>query len=252
MPPSGQEVEVPYLVSSSSVATHTEGAAVSEPAADAPDADKVSSPREYIAGQVDASIQAFEFAPDPAAFDVVIAADLGRQLAAKIDSQLIAGTGTKPQLRGLANVSGALSLTYTGSTLANLVSKIWAGYRDLADPAVGFGTSDESQYLIVVHPRRYGYLYPSAVASYPLPGRLVPSAGIRSNLGAGTNEDEIFIVDAGPIHVRANQPVIRVLPEVLSGTLQVRVQAYQEVASAFAPPRAILRISGSGLTPPAL
>jgi hypothetical protein len=167
------------------------------------------------------------------------------------------GTGTKPQLRGLANVTGQVAVAYTDAspTLQELVSKLWLCYQQLSDPSVGFGHSDESDYLIAMHPRRWAFMNagvaPSAPELSPLPGRAVPTAGIRTTLGGGT-EDEIFVLLATSNHVRADAPEVKVFPEVGSANLVVRVQAYQAVSSAFAPPRSSARLSGTGLVAPAL
>src|SRR5207237_3483854 len=79
----------------------------------------------------------------------------------------------------------------------------------------------------------------------------IRDVNIATNYGAGTNQDEIYAVDSSQIFLAEGEVRTRVLTEVLSGTLQVRLQVY--AYSAFIPHRlaaAISVISGTGLTTP--
>jgi hypothetical protein len=55
-------------------------------------------------------------------------------------------------------------------------------------------------------------------------GLRAADANIPANLGAGTNEDRMIIGRFDEMYLREGTPLIRVLQEVLSGTLQVRFQ----------------------------
>ena len=204
----------------------------------------------YIAGQVDMSRQLFDFARP--GLDLVLAADLGADLGARVDVQAVQGTNANGQTLGLANVGGIVSVSYTDAspTPGELVSKIWEAYRQLADATVGYGVSDPGAYLTIMHPGRYAWL--QAGFSTPidelLPGTVVQSAGIRSTLGAGTNEDEIFILVRDESFLCLDAPTFAVYPEVGSSTLTVRVQARQALAAMLArQPKSIARIFGTGL-----
>jgi hypothetical protein len=78
-------------------------------------------------------------------------------------------------------------------------------------------------------------------------------ANIPTNLGAGTNEDVILVLRAADLLLFESVPRLRVLQEVLSGTLAVRFQLY--AYSAFMAgryPAAISTVGGTGLVAPAL
>jgi hypothetical protein len=80
---------------------------------------------------------------------------------------------------------------------------------------------------------------------------VVTTTGIPSNLGAGTNEDRIIAYSADTMRFMEGPLRTRVLTEVLSGNLTVRIQAY--AFSAFASerhPKAISVVAGTGLTSP--
>jgi hypothetical protein len=74
---------------------------------------------------------------------------------------------------------------------------------------------------------------------------------IPSTLGASTDEDRILVLRTQDLLLFESSPRVRVLQEVLSGTLQVRVQIYSYIAfSAERYPTAVSIISGTGLKPP--
>jgi hypothetical protein len=124
-----------------------------------------------------------------------------------------------------------------------------------------------------MHPRRAAWLAASLSSSFPLvqQGQLMQAVGVQdggflrtfaglqvvadpnigTTYGAGTNEDEIYVVFADDLLFAEGPMQARVLHEVLSGTLQVRVQVF--AYSAFASARyakAIAKISGTGLVTP--
>jgi hypothetical protein len=209
---------------------------------------------------VDVSRQLLEFGSRPG-IDQVMAIDLGNDLGLKIDQQLISGTNANGQTLGLASVSGINTVTYTSATptAAALVSKIWSAYQAIAEAGGGPSEPGPDNYVVLVAPRRAAFLgadagRTSATPVLPeLPGRLVFSPGIRLNGGAGTNEDEVFVVARNEVFVALSRPVFAVYPEFGSSTLTVRLSARQYVAAMFArQPKAIARISGTGLTPPVL
>jgi hypothetical protein len=81
---------------------------------------------------------------------------------------------------------------------------------------------------------------------------VVTTTGIPTNLGAGTNQDRIIAYSADTLRFMEGPLRTRVLTEVLSGNLTVRIQAY--AFSAFASermPASIAVVSGTGLTTPA-
>lgn len=211
-----------------------------------------SAPVGTIAGLVDMSRQLFDFTRP--GFDQTIAADLGRATGTLLDAQLVSGSGTSGQLRGLASVSGILTVTTTATTVQGQLSAIWSGFSALAG-TTGFGSPDPTDYLTVMHPRRLAWLSGGSgntgVPVRPnLPGTVVATGGIRTNLGAGTNEDEVYVVDKSTVILAGGTPAVRVFEEIGSGTLTVRVRSHANAALVVLHPAGIVRISGSGLVSP--
>jgi len=80
---------------------------------------------------------------------------------------------------------------------------------------------------------------------------VVTDPSIPTNLGAGTNEDRILLLRAEDMVLYESPVRTRVLPEVLSGNLTVRLQVYGYAAfTAERYAAGIGIISGSGMTPP--
>jgi len=255
--PEGDHIETPRLVTGAAVAVvASENSTVQE--AD-PTSALASSNKALISGQVDVSRQLLDFSRP--GIDEVLALDLGNDTGLKVDQQLISGTNANGQTLGLANVASINTVTYTSGTptAAALISKIWSAYQAIADAGGGPAEPGPDNYLVVVAPRRAAALgadqgQTSATPVLPsLPGRLVVTPGIRQNLGAGTNEDEVYVIARSEVFVCLGRPVFAVYPEVGSSTATVRLQARQYCAAMFArQPKAIARISGTGLTPPSL
>ena len=88
---------------------------------------------------------------------------------------------------------------------------------------------------------------PLSIAGYPV----IVDANVGTTYGTGTNEDEIYLVRADDSPLMEGPMVTRVMDQVLSGTLEVRLQLFNY--SAFASeryPKGIAKISGTGLTAP--
>jgi hypothetical protein len=257
LPQQGDHIEVPRLASGAAVAVvASENAVVQETD---PTSALASSNKALISGQVDVSRQLLEFSRP--GIDEVLALDLGNDSGLKIGSQLISGRNANGQTLGLANVPSINTVTYTSGTptAAALAPKIWAAFQAIADSGGGPSQPGEDNYLIVVCPCRAAALgadqgQTSATPVLPsLPGRLVVTSGIRQNLGAGTNEDEVFVIARSEVFVALGRPVFQVFEQVGSGTQTVRLQSRQYAAAMFArQPKSIARISGTGLTPPVL
>jgi HK97 family phage prohead protease len=251
LPASGLTVTAPGLSTGASVATQApEAATVSETDIDTtPQASQVA----LVQGQQDMSIQALErSAPG---LDVVLAADLGRALAAELDSQLATGTNANQQLLGLAHVIGRNAISYTDAspTAQELIAKLWTAYAAVATPPAGWGTSDPGLYATVVHPRRFGFLFSSPQNAQTIrpqvPGSLVACGGVRSTIA--TTQDECFVLVPDALPYFTDAPRFAVMDDVLSGTLEVRFQARQYAASGFGrAPTAIAHVTGTGLVAP--
>lgn len=80
------------------------------------------------------------------------------------------------------------------------------------------------------------------------PGTVVASAGIPSNLGAGTNEDVALVVERSNLLLAMRQPVFKVDESAGSGTLTVRIVAYSMLSLLTKNPAGVAKVTG--LTPP--
>lgn len=238
--------------------------------------DFVNAPVRTIAGQQDMSIQLLE--QSPVGFDEIVFADLIADYNQRLDLQVINGSGTAGQVLGILNVSGINAITYTDAdpTLPEMwvpwvqsVSQI-ASRRKMpatatfVTPGIWFWACSQldttNRPLII--PSQDGAVNPMALqtgadAEGPV-GRLtvgtpvILDGNIPSNLGAGTNETRIITLRTSDLYLWEGSMRTRVLQEVLSGTLQVRLQVYNYVA--FMPnrrPEAISVVSGTGMVPPA-
>jgi hypothetical protein len=247
-----RRIDIPRLDTGASAAVHIEGAGVSQTDIDAASqAGNIAT----IAGMQELSFQAASFI-DPAD-DVVIARDLGLAIGAQLDNQLIAGSNSSGQTLGLATVTGIKTVTWTdaSATSQEFVAQCWKGYDTIANG--GQGVADPANYLVVMHPRRLAWAYHNPQGSQAIapavPGRIVACAGLRTNLGAGTNEDEVYVLLADELPVYASPVRFIVDDETLSGTMQVRLVASVFVGTGFGrAPAAISRMSGTGLIAPVL
>jgi hypothetical protein len=215
----------------------------------------------------------------PVAFDEIIFADLLADYAYRIDLQGWSGVGTGVQLKGIDYVSGVNAVTYTdasptlpelfvplGQALSQLVRN-----RKRADGISWWmqgprwywmATQLDSSNRPLITPTDQGP-YNTVAAPDGMPAAQGPIGrilGTQANLdlsitttdGAGTNQDRIYAIRTEDLYLFEGAMRTRALAEVLSGTLQVRLQVYNYVA--FLPdrfPTAISVISGTGLTAPA-
>ncbi|MCX4573086.1 phage major capsid protein [Streptomyces sp. NBC_01571] len=234
----------------------------------------VTAPVRTIAGQQDVAIQLLD--QSPVSFDQIVFRDLVADFATKLDVQVIAGTGTSGQVTGIRSTAGITTIAYTSATptVAQLYSK-------LADAVQRVHTLRfMPPTVIVMHPRRWAwFLAASDSAGRPL---VVPDAGNPQNavatlgavaaeqvvgqmhglpvvtdpsmpttLGAGTNEDVIHIVRASDLLLFESGIRSRVLPDVGSGNLTVRLQVYGYLAfTAGRYPTSVVELGGSGLAAP--
>jgi HK97 family phage major capsid protein len=272
--PSGTDsVNVPKIATGTAVGVQTADAAAvtSQDLTDT----TVSAPVRTIAGQQDIAIQLLD--QSPVSFDEVVFADLIADYNQKLDTQCLNGSGASGQLKGVLNVSGINAVTYTDATptlpetYAPLMQalSLSAKLRKMMPTAVFLTPSRwfwmasqlDSQNRPFILPETNSPFNPLAlqtggdvegpvgrVLNFPL----LADGNIPANLGAGTNEDRIIAARTSDLFLWEGSMRTRVLQEVLSGTLQVRLQVYNYAA--FMPdrrPETISVISGTGLIAPA-
>jgi len=264
LPDGGMTVSMPKLDTGVSVAAAADNGSVSE--TDATTSTVTASVR-LFAGQQDISVALFERTN----MDAIIMADLVSAYDAALESAVINGTSGANSHVGLIQVSGTNTVTYTDAspTAAETVPKVYDAIQK-----VEVGTAGRYKAThIAMHPRRAAFLAANLSSTFSLfqvgtynqaVGEqaggsvlsfagipVVTSTGIPTNLGAGTNEDTIVVYAADTMRFMEGPLRTRVLSEVLSGNLTVRLQAYSY--SCFASerlPASISEIGGTGLVTP--
>jgi HK97 family phage major capsid protein len=234
----------------------------------------INAPVRTIAGQQDVAIQLLD--QSPVSFDEVIFRDLVADYATKANLQVISGTGSSGQVTGVRATSGIETITYDDATptVAKLYSKIADAVQRVHTLRFMAPT------LIAMHPRRWAYLLAAsdgngrplvvpeagnpqnavatlgAVASEQIVGQMhglpvITDPSMPTTLGAGTNEDVIHVLRASDLLLYESGIRSRVLPEVGSGNLTVRLQVYGYLAfTAARYPKSVVEIGGTGLVAP--
>jgi len=265
LPDAGMTISIPKVQSGVTVAAQSaENAAVSETDIDT---QTVSVPVRTIAGLNDVSQQSLERSFP--GLDTIIFGDLRRAYDAQLDTQCLAGAGTSGTHLGIRAVSSINTVTYTdGSpTTAELIPKIYDAIQKIASNRFSRATH------IVMHPRRAAYLASGLSSVFPIFQQggfsrgvgaqdmgavmsiaglpVVEDANIATNYGAGTNEDEIYVISVPDLYLMEGALRADVFPDVGSASLTVRLRlfAYSAFASARQP-SSITAISGTGLVTP--
>ncbi|GHA01449.1 phage major capsid protein [Streptomyces echinoruber] len=270
LPPGTDSINIPKVATGTATAVQTaDNAAVQE--TDLSD-DFVTAPVRTIAGQQDVAIQLLD--QSPVSFDEVIFRDLVADYATKADVQVISGSGSAGQVTGVRNTPNIVTISASTATVQAIYSKI-------ADAVQRVHTGRfMPPTVIIMHPRRWAWFL-AAVDSQNRP-LVVPDAGNPQNamatlgavaaeqvvgqmhglpvvtdpsmpttLGTGTNEDVIHVIRASDLLLYESGIRSRVLPEVGSGNLTVRLQVYGYIAfTAGRYPKSVVEIGGAGLAAP--
>jgi HK97 family phage major capsid protein len=273
LPPGTDSINIPKVATGVATAVQTaDNGAVQE--TDLTDT-FINAPVRTIAGQQDVAIQLLD--QSPVSFDEVIFRDLVADYATKTDLQVISGSGSSGQVTGVRATSGITTVTYTDATptVAKLYSKIADAVQRVHTLRFMAPT------VIVMHPRRWAYLLAASdsngrplvvpdagnpqnavatlgsVASQQVVGQMhglpvVTDPSMPTNLGASTTEDVIHVLRASDVLLYESGLRSRVLPEVGSGNLTVRLQVYGYLAfTAARYPASVVEIGGTGLIAPA-
>jgi HK97 family phage major capsid protein len=273
LPADGLVFNLPRVTTGATVPVQTggvEGGAVTD---SSPVTDTVQLTVETVAGKVDMSRQLFDRS-NPA-MEQVIGEDLASAYALSVDSEIINGPGSGGRVKGILAASGTFSIVVATPTaigiypkVADAIQRIDTG-RYLPANLVVMAPRRWAQFLAALDGQNRPLVVPQPVAmnpmgvgasnqnsqgfvGYDLQGLpVLKDANIPTNLGAATNEDRIIIARKEDLYFFEAQggPFIRVYEEVLSGTLQVRIQAFGYIAftaERYPAATAIL----TGLTPP--
>ena len=234
----------------------------------------VSSPVVTIAGGQTVSLQLIE--QSPLNIDEVVLSDLAQDYAQKLNTQVLSGPGTAGTVTGLLTLAGTQAVTYTSGTptLAALYSKLAGAIQAI----------HTSRFLpptaIVMHPRRWAWaeaqldgnsrplIVPisggpfNAVAnldqqaSQGLVGQMLGlpvyvDALIPTNLGAGNNQDEIYVAKTDDLWLWEGQVRAEAFQQTYANNMSVFVRLYNYMSfQAGRYPQSIATINGTGLTAP--
>lgn len=271
LPPGTDSINIPKVSTGTATAIQTsDNGSVQE--TDLADT-VVSAPVKTIAGQQDVAIQLLD--QSPVNFDEVIFRDLIADYATKLDLQVISGSNGSGQVLGVRGTPNIQTVTATSGD--DNVSVI---YSKIADAVQRVHTQRfMAPTVIVMHPRRWAFflaavdgqkrplVVPSgpgvnaiatlgAVASEQVVGNMhglpvVTDPNLPTTLGTGTNEDVIHVLRASDLLLFESGIRSRVLPEVGSGTLTVRLQVYGYLAfTAARYPKSVVEIGGTALAAP--
>jgi hypothetical protein len=75
-----------------------------------------------------------------------------------------------------------------------------------------------------------------------VPGRVIVTGAIPTNLGAGTNEDVILVAHLPSLLLVARNPTFRVFEETGSGTATIRVSSWATAALLTKHPAAVAKV----------
>ena len=222
-----------------------------------------------IAGQQDVSLQLLERS-EPG-IDAVIFAELRKSYNQQVDNQLINGSGSSGQHEGITVTSGTNGVTWTEAspTGALLLAAMYDGAQQIHTGR--FAPPD----LWVMHPRRSAWLAKELSSTFPLFSQqlaasqtvgsqdralaqnalgfqIVSDSNIVITDGAGTNQDEVYVVNSRDLILMEDNVRARAMAEGLSGTLQVRLQVFANSVFIDAQryPTGVSVISGTGLVTP--
>ena len=273
LPPSGMTLNISRMTTGSSTAVQvTQNDAVSE--TDVDDTLLTVNVR-TIAGQQDLSRQAIERGTG---IDVFVAADLIKSWHTTLDSQILNGAGTAGTIKGLrASGGNAITFTSTAPTVGLL-------YPKLADAIQQIQTNSFTNPThFIMHPRRLAFLLaavdstnrplvvpaangpmnasgvgagPSSYGNsgYQMMGLpIITDANIGTTYGTTTNQDEIYVVNAGESHLweQPGSPFTLRYDATGAGNLTLKTVVYGYAAyTAERYPLAASIISGTGLSAP--
>jgi hypothetical protein len=267
LPPQGMTVNLSRITTPTSTALQTENTAVSETDID----DTLMTINvQTNAGQQTLSRQAIERG---SGVEPVVLDDLFRRYASTLDSTLL-----NQATNGLTNVATAVSYTDASPTAVEFYPKTLEALSGVESALLDMASGEN---IAVMHSRRWYWMQNALSATWPLisqPGIAAQMAGtnnavsygsgvrgtlpngtpvivdnnIATNFGAGTNEDEVYMVDRNechlwedpnaPMYIRAEQPKLASL-----GVLMVVYGYFAYTHARYAQAR---KIGGTGLVTP--
>jgi HK97 family phage major capsid protein len=272
LPQTGDVLNVPKVLTGAATSAHADLGAVQDVD---PTTGVTSVPVKTIAGQVDVSQQALDrSAPG---LDEVLFQDLVADYNMRLDLQILTGSGSGANAKGVLSDSNRIIETWTQAT-----PTVALFYNQVASARSSIATQRYvSPRYIVMHPRRWAWLSAAsdttgrplivpAGGQFNSPGTVsenaaegvvgtlqgltvVLDANLPTNLGAGTNQDIVILTTGSDNYLweRRGGPVMRVHEQVLDLNLAVRIQVYNYFAfSSELRPRSNATVEGTGLVTP--
>ncbi|MGY5119411.1 phage major capsid protein [Streptomyces sp. 900105755] len=224
-----------------------------------------------LAGGQTVSLQLAE--QSPLNIDQVILGDLAADLAVKVDTQVLSGSGSGGNATGILTLAGTGSVSFTGSD--------GKSFQQAVLKAIGqvFASRFEAPDVLIVAPRRAVWL----MAQQDSTGRplLVPAdngptnsmgvlapklategsigrfcgldvyidSNIPTNLGAGTNEDRAIVMRSADLFLWETAAKFEVFPQTYAQNLSLFARAYEYLSfQAARYPGAISILSGTGMS----
>lgn len=216
------------------------------------------------------------------AIDQVVLGDLAGAVAGTLETQVISGSGANGQLLGIDKVGGSTSVAFTTAS-PSLTSTTPANSLHFAivKAATAIATKrHQAATAIVMHPRRWAWITtmldttnrpiitgegafnsPGIVGAPAAAGYVGHLAGlpvyvsgrIPTNLGAGTNQDEILVIKADDLHLWESPLELQAFEAALASQNSIQLRALEFAASI--PNRyaeSISVITGTGLVDPGI
>jgi hypothetical protein len=243
LPRGTNKITVPRLTSSSIASTETaiqvDGGTVNSTD---PGTSTMSAPVVTIAGSLTLSQQLLDQAPQPGA-DYIIALELKRDYDSRLESQLLTGSGSSGQLKGLANLTLPTNNTIAAPGTPSLTN-VWAA---IGQAAAGIGNNrGKAAEAILMTARRYFWLaanvdpsqawtpdsggyHSSSLDPRDYEGNLYgPVLGlptyIDGSIPAGSTADPIWVVRPSDMILFESEPMVQTAVDTsTSGSLGVRV-----------------------------
>lgn len=268
LPASGNTVNISRITTATSAAAQTENSAVSETNID----DTLLTETMFtVAGQQTLSRQAIDRGIGT---EEVTLNDLIRRYHSALDAKLLNDSTT-----GLTNVAQSVAYTDASPTAAELYPKVLQAQSQLEAVMLDQGVGD---LYAVMHSRRWAWMQSQVGTSWPFIGqpgyptqaggmnmatgygqgvrgilpngiKVIVDNNIATNLGAGTNEDEIYIVNAAELHLweDASAPLFIRAEQPAAASLGVLLVVYGYAAYSFRRyTNGHQKIAGTGLVAP--
>lgn len=268
LPENGMTVNISRITTTTSVGLQTEGNAA--PSSDIDDT-LLTENVQTAAGYADLTRQAIERGTG---VEEVTMDDLMRRYATSLDGTLLTQATT-----GLTNVAQATTFDDTTPTVPELWPKFLGAMANAEGSLLGMAFPD----FVIMHSRRWYWLQSYLGANYPFlsqPGipnnvggtvngngynqgvrgvlpnglRVIVDNNIATNGGAGTNQDEIYVISSSECHLweDPNAPVFIRAEQPLAHQLAVRLVLYGYFAYSFRRyTNGQQKIAGTGLVAPA-